>query len=277
MLLPGGLLRRGTRAREVALKPPTGRLELVAAEAGPRDDEARRVSAVLAAVLEHIAGEPPTPSLVDELCVADRQFLMIAVAQILGHDQIWKTVACAACGEAFDVTVDLSALPVCEAGEGFPFTSVETSVGRLTLRSPNGSDQAAISGIADAQRAERALLARCAARPATGADGEAPRDDSPVDLDALTDDDLARIDAALEAVSPTVAIRLQASCPACRALQVVEVDPYRVMDAPGARALDAVHTLASFYHWSEDAILALPISRREHYLARVDRARGMTS
>jgi hypothetical protein len=39
---------------------------------------------------------------------------------------------------------------------------------------------------------------------------------------------------------------------------------------------DEVHTLAWHYHWSEAEILALPRVRRQLYLSRVDRARGMT-
>jgi len=37
-----------------------------------------------------------------------------------------------------------------------------------------------------------------------------------------------------------------------------------------------VHTLAWYYHWSEAEILALPRARRQLYLSRIDRARGMT-
>lgn len=262
MQLPGGLLRRGARVRDARLKPPTGHLELAIAEGSP-GDLTRRVSEVLAMALHDVAGEPATVALVEELCVSDRQFLMLSVARLLGHRHLWRTVTCDACGEAMDIPIDLAALPVREAAEGFPFARVETSLGAVTVRAPTGADQAAVAGVADVDHAVRALLARCLP------DGVTP--------DALTDGDVAAIEEALEEVSPAIALRVQAACPECGAEQILDIDPYHVAREPGARVLDAVHTLAAFYHWSEEAILALPLARRELYLARVDRARGMTS
>jgi len=36
-----------------------------------------------------------------------------------------------------------------------------------------------------------------------------------------------------------------------------------------------IHTLAWYYHWGEEEILNMPRSRRQQYLALIDRARGL--
>jgi hypothetical protein len=38
-----------------------------------------------------------------------------------------------------------------------------------------------------------------------------------------------------------------------------------------------VHRLARAYHWSEEDVLALPVTRRRRYLAHVDRDRGFVA
>jgi hypothetical protein len=50
-----------------------------------------------------------------------------------------------------------------------------------------------------------------------------------------------------------------------------------VMRRSASELYDEVHALAWHYHWSEAEILALPRVRRQSYMSRVDRARGMTS
>jgi hypothetical protein len=265
-MLPGGLLRAGELRREVKLEVPTGYLELTIAEAVPASTSLPvRVNAVLARAVAAIGGEPATGEIAEELCVADRQFLMHRIAELLGAGDRWITTTCSACGEPFDFMVRVADLPVREAGASFPFAIVETSVGPLRVRTPTGADQAFIAGLRDARRAARLLLARCLVEPAQAAL-----------VDALSPDDIARIEAALEAVSPAVITELAASCPSCEKAQSVPLDPYFILGSRSAHPLEDVHVLAAFYHWSEHDILSLPSDRRRFYLSRVDQARGLS-
>ncbi|MFP2929688.1 hypothetical protein ACLESO_31720 [Pyxidicoccus sp. 3LG] len=209
---------------------------------------------------------PVSEALAGELCVADRQFLMRGLERLLGLEQPWRTVACGACGERFDFELHMSSLPVKEAGAGFPFVEVETAQGRLRARVPTGADQVAVAeeGVAD----EQVLLARCVepVEPVVG-----------WDVARLESEDVRRIDAALEAVSPAVVTRVGAACVACGVVQEVEVDPYACVSLSSAALLEEVHTLASTYHWSEREILALPRQRRRQYLRLVERDAGMAT
>jgi hypothetical protein len=265
MRLPGGLWRDGERRRSYAWRPLDGRMELSVAEAGAGPGSAPdRVSAALAAALASVGGARATAAVAAELCVGDRQFLMHRLADRLGLGRTWRSEVCAACGERFDFEVRLDELPVREAGPSYPFAEVETGAGRLRLRLPNGADQAAIAEV-DAGDAERALLARCLVAGEAGA------------VDRLSAADRERVDAALEEVSPAVVTQLGAACPACGHAQAVALDPYAALRASPARTLEDVHLLAWSYHWSEREILRLPRARRQFYLARVDRARGLAS
>jgi hypothetical protein len=266
MRLPGGLWRGGERRRSLRWRPLDGRLELSMAEAGTRPGSTpERVGFALAAALEMVGDEPVTESLVGELCVGDRQFLMHRLAERLGLGCPWLTETCHRCQERFDFEVRLEDMPVREAGASYPFADVELSAGRLRLRLPTGRDQAAISTLDDPAQAERELLARCLV------EGEAGT------LERLGRADLEHIDAALEAVSPAVVTRLAATCPTCGHVQAMEFDPYQALRMSPTRTLDDVHTLAWTYHWSEQDILSLPRHRRQYYLACVDRARGLAS
>jgi hypothetical protein len=264
MRLPGGLVRDGELKREVRLREPDGELELLIGEASRRARSFQAgVSRVLAGVVEELDGAPLELAAAHELCVADRQFLMQRASQLLGLGHQWLTTSCLACAAPFEVEVDLDSLPVGDAGPGFPFAEVETARGALRLRVPNGADQIAIDGIQDRTEAERELLRRCVV------EGELSS--------VLSDEDAARIDTALEAASPWVVTELAAQCPECKATRSVALDPYAVLQLSTRSIFDDVHTLALHYHWSERDILALPRERRQLYLARIDRARGLIS
>lgn len=271
MGLPGGLVRNGVRRREFAFRPLTGAVELALAEAAGADSPLpARVTAALVATLEHVGGEAPVPAVVADLCVGDRQFLMGRLAVGLGEGEVWLTAQCGRCGERFDFSVSYGELPVKEAGEGYPFARVETSLGPCRFRVPTGADQEFLAGLSEDGEAIRCLVERCllARPPACGSSGDV--------VGAFTPDDLARIEAALEAVSPEVAVSVQAACPCCGTTQEIDVDPYRVLCRySGLELFQEIHILAATYHWSEAEILALSQERRRRYLDLIDRARGM--
>src|SRR5262249_48194478 len=235
MRLPGGLLRGGELRRRVRLREPDGALERLIAEAPRRSGSFHDgVSRVLGALVDDIDGGSFGYEAAQDLCVADRQFLMHRATAVLGMAHHQFTTSCADCGTPFDLAVDFDALPVGEAGPGFPFVTVQTEAGPVVLRGPTGSDEVAIGTLSDAVQAERALLRRCVVR------GELP--------EALSASDLAQIETALDEISPWVVTELAGSCPACGATHPVALDPYVVMRRSARELLDEVHTLAWHYH-----------------------------
>lgn len=273
MRLPGGILEGGARQRDFAFRPLTGAVELTLAEAAAAAcPMPARVTAALAASLETVVGKTPLPEVVAGLSVADRQFLMLELAARLGVGESWLTACCESCRERFDFAVDYRNLPVKEAGEGYPFADVETGLGPFRFRVPTGADQEFLADQDDAE-ALRCLLTRClAARPGQVADMRSSREI----VDSFSADDIGRIETALEAVAPEVAVAVQAACPVCGALHVIDVNPYQALSRTLREdLLQEIHIIASAYHWGEAEILELPLDRRRRYLDLIDRARGM--
>lgn len=263
MRLPGGIVDGGVRRRDFALRPPTGAVELALAEAAAgAGGAAARVTALLTAGVERLGGAPATAESVRALAIGDRQFLARQLAAAHGRGGSWRTAGCRRCQAAFDVWLEPSALPPKEAGEGYPFAAARTPRGLRRLRVPTGADQEAVEAIVDPAAALLALAARCLADAAPGDD-------------AVHEDELPAIDAALEEVAPEVPLAVAATCPDCGEANDVALDPYGGLAGGSADGLLAeVHVLASSYHWSEAEILALPRDRRRRYLALLDRAQG---
>jgi hypothetical protein len=247
MLLPGGIVRDGERRRSFGFRPVDGALEAALAEAAAASSMPKAVTSVLAAALAELGGEPAGEETVRNLPVGDRQFLVRQLSVHLGHDPGWLTATCRACGESFDFEVRQADLPVKEAGESFPYAEA----GGLRLRVPTGADQEAIAGLSD-ERAVKVLFERCRIEG---------------------DGDRAAAEAALEEVSPEVALAALVACPDCGASNEVAVDPYLGLPAHSEELFAEVHLLASTYHWSEAEILALPRARRQLYLRLIDRSR----
>jgi hypothetical protein len=197
------------------------------------------------------------------LAVGDRQFLMRRLAILLGLDEGWYHTPCSACDKTFDFSLRQSELPVKQADNGFPWLEIETHAGVYRLRTPTGRDQAALPIQLHESDARRWLLAQCIER------GEG--------IDALSEDDLLRIEAALEAVAPEVGTLVELACPECGQANRVYVDPYGPILRMNDDLYAQIHTLAATYHWSQHEILDLPVDRRRVYLRMIDRARGMTA
>ena len=87
-----------------------------------------------------------------------------------------------------------------------------------------------------------------------------------------------RVSEAMEALAPSLEGTVTMECPACGGSAELGFDPvsYSLTELRAAAAglYEEVHLLASTFHWSEDAILALRRSRRTRYadLIRRDRA-----
>jgi hypothetical protein len=261
MQLIGGVLIDGRLGREVVLAPMTGEIELMLAEIAQADMAAPdKVTRFLAAAVAAVGGAPVEP---EALSVPDRQHLVRGIGAALGGDLVWLTSRCGACEAGFDIPVRQSLLPVKPAGPDYPRRAVSVRGRPATLRAPTGADQAAVAHLPE-QEALAALIDRLL-------DGTGPP------AAELTEEEVAAIEAEVEAMMPETALEALARCPECGAENRVPVDPYLSITTAGGEIYGDVHVLACRYHWSEADILRLPRSRRKRYLALIDRERGMIS
>lgn len=262
MQLPGGLWRDGERETRFRFREPTGNLQLRLSECALVEDRVERTTQMLVLALESLGEDAVNREQVMALCVDDRRWLMLQMAKVLGVGTVWLTSRCEACEGLFDIQLDPAAVPVKPAGRGYPFTSIRTSQGLLKLHVPTGADQHTVAELDDEEQALQALIASCC-------EGEGLKPSQP-----LTEAELERASARLEATSPEVALGLSTSCPACGADNELPIDPYSMPTADEGTVLDEVDALARAYGWTEGEILGLPLRRRREYLRRVDRDLG---
>lgn len=267
MSLPGGIRIHGELHREFRFRPITGELELMLSESAQHaDSHATRITTVLCQALETLGGAPASAETVRALSVGDRQFLMTRLAAHIHDEPVWLTAPCSHCQEPFDISYRHVDLPVKTAGEDYPRARVDTSLGPLDVHVPTGGDQERIAAAGDDAAAMRVLLS-CIVENARG--------DAAFDPADLSPDDIEAIETRVEAMAPEIAAALWSKCPHCDADNTVPINFYTCLARPVDELYADVHTIASHYHWSEQAILNMPRQRRQIYLRHIDASRGM--
>jgi hypothetical protein len=268
VILPGGLPKNGCIEHLARFHPLTGRIEETLIELGRGLDRTGYVTAVLGSTLDCIGSQPADAEHVADLCVADRQYLMLRLAAMFDGEQMWLKVDCGHCDSPFDVDIRRCDLPVKEAGQGFPFVTLRLKEWAIDARVPTGADQERI-GEQSEEEAIKQLLQSCICT----VNGEPPGKEF---INNLSEPDIEAIDEVLDEVSPAVCNQLLVICPECGREQYAELDHYALAGMNGQFLYDEVHTLASHYHWSETEILDLPQAKRRLYLEKINRSTGMT-
>jgi hypothetical protein len=268
VILPGGLAENGSLERQARFCSLTGRIEQALIEFGTGLDRPGYVTAVLGSALDSIGIQPADAGRVADLCVADRQYLMLRLSALLDGEQMWLKVGCGHCDALFDVDVRRCDLPVKQAGPCFPLVTLRMKEWTIDVRVPTGADQERI-GEQSEEESMQQLLQRCI----RSVNGESPGKEF---INNLSEPDIEAIDEVLDEASPAVCNQLLVTCPECGRQQYAELDHYDLAGMNEHDFYDEVHTLASHYHWSEAEILDLPQARRRLYLGLIDRAAGMT-
>jgi hypothetical protein len=267
--LPGGLVKNGGIERQARFRLFNGKIEQELIEFEMGLDQPGYVTRVLGSTLESIGNQPVDETQVADLCVADRQYLMLRLAAMLDGEQMWLKVDCLHCESLFDVNLRRCELPLKKAGQDFPLVAIQLPEFALNVRVPTGSDQERIVELSEEQ-SMKTLLQSCI----LSVNGEPP---GKTFVDSLSESDIDAIDVALDETSPAVCTELLVKCPECGKEQVAELNHYHLTGLDGSAFYDKVHTLALHYNWSEAEILNLPQSRRNRYLELINRSNTMSA
>ena len=206
----------------------------------------------------------------EELPAADVGAIALTLRQAWLGDRIRTDARCPSpdCQERMDIAFEISAYLAHHRPRPYPGVTVAPDPGwfELTDEGAGASASFRLPTIGDLRTAlaspdpESCLLERCV-RPAS----------VPVDV-------ARRVSDAMEALAPAVGGTVTMRCPACGGSAELGFDAvsYSLAELRAAAAglYEEVQLLASAFHWSEEAILALPRSRRARYadLIRKDRA-----
>ena len=199
-----------------------------------------------------------------ELSVGQRNRLLFQLrAATVGAD-LEARVACEACGELLEFSLDQRA--ICSGGgePADPF-ELEAQGYRLLVRPVTGADLAHAALAPDAAAARDALLGSVVLT--------AERDAAMIDVSDLPEDVIAEVEAALGDRDTDCDIVLGLDCAACDHAWSAGFDVASFLWSEIAvlarHLLDEVDQLARHYGWSEAEILSLGAARRRHYLSRV--------
>ena len=272
--LPSGYVDdEGVVHREVELAPVTGYEEELLDSIGPAVSSAHVVTALLSKCLRRVGNRSPvTISLVRDLLINDREFLMWKLREITLGKSLRAMIVCGdpKCAQSMDIGLNLDDLlpaakpvdrrvfkfDVVESGETFSFA----------FRLPAGADQEACAEHlrGDPTVAVNHLLARIVLRL---------NDNCSVDeqtIGSLSPQVLSEIERAIEELAPVESINIEAGCVECGRPSVSPLDltSYFLNELQhNRRGLEhEVHFIAWHYHWSEREILALTRRKRRRYI-----------
>lgn len=265
--LLGGIAVDGQLHKLAHFNQLNGKLEQVIVELEHQSDRVNYVTDVLYLALERIGSLEVEREIIEELCVADRQLLMINLARMMFGNNVWLEVVCKYCKDLFDLNINRSELPIYGAGATYPYIQVKLGKNYIRGRVPNGSDQDAIQNLPDEQ-AIRTLLLRCIDTV----------NEEKVETDfigSLTEKDYELIDKAFEDTSPSVCDSILVICPECNKEQSIRLDHYDMGQINENGFYDELHVIASHYHWSEDNILQLSREKRRRYVNMINRESGI--
>lgn len=265
--LPGGVSRGEDVPTAAAVRSLCGHDEEWLVTGGASLPGAERTTALLARTVQRLGTEQASADTVRALTVGDREALLWGVRRATAGPRVDLVVTCGGCTEKLDTGLDLDQWARAVAGGPVAVGDGTTVAGHdVLLRPATGADQEAVVAVpGTVEERTLALLHRVV----EAVDGEPPDDAA---LGALA----PALGEVLAATDPAAETRIDVACPSCDTTTTTVVDAGQVLveeAVAGARWLvEEVHVLASYYHWSEDAILSLPTARRRRYLELVDEA-----
>jgi len=194
------------------------------------------------------------------LAIGERDAALVGLYAAMFGSRLDLAANCPCCAARLDVSLTTDALRVEPQMDAHPV--VEIGGRRFKVRPVNSEDLAAVADIPDSGAARALLALRCLV-PAQGE----------IVPDALFDDQVDAVAAALTTIDRGSDFYVPLTCFACEAAWDAPIDIARVLATEiGAAAdtlMDDIHDLALAYHWSEESILALAPARRSGYLQRL--------
>lgn len=264
-----GRVRLPVSGREVQIHAPSGVEDLLLVE---ETGSALEVSLSLLRRLVHSRDDAAGD--IAHLPLHDLDVLLLRLRRALLGDRIATDSACQgpACGARMDISFGIEdylnhhrPLPKPYAGRPWLVTVAEESWFHLKRR--RDGREVALFRLPTAQD----LLET----QENGAEGLIERCIRPSSLPA---GEMRLVDAAMEAISPSLASDLNGTCPDCATAMRVAFEPRSYCIAEFRQrarfVIEEIGLLAERYHWSEREILALPNRRRVAYAEQARQSLG---
>jgi hypothetical protein len=259
------LWQTGVLHGSAVLRPLTGDAEIILAEADGLP--AARVTALLSAVVVSIGDIGPVhPGDIRALSIADRERILLTVYARTFGMRVETILQCSSCAEWLEVPLELDALldqPTDSSSDADHQLAFEMTTLHFCLPDGGSQERAACIARRDPERGAEALRDACVKEWVDSNGIALPIASMPPECQAALEDALRQLDPLFETSVTLI-------CPNCGESTTGAVDGLTLLlaelDPPG-RVFADVARLASAFHWSEAAILALPTRRRRRYVA----------
>jgi hypothetical protein len=281
IMIPHGFSNNGSWLRKAEMRQLNGYDEQYLAEIDNYPLPVRTT-----ALLERIVKfgkavvESDIKEIIRHLTVGDRVALILHLRRLTFGDKMQCTIVCLACKEAMSLDLYTSNLLQPAILQARSEYVIDTKNFVLTLRPVTGADQEALfekdnndgddrnnnnnNNNNNAQFNESERLARSCIVSS-----------HPPLPDKLTGDLLDITSSKLEELDPQADIVLEIRCPGCQhTFQTsfnVEDFIFQEIYSRRKQLEREVHWMAFNYHWNEDSILSLPITKRKRYVELINR------
>jgi hypothetical protein len=253
--LPGGVLSTdGTRQRTGTLRPLNGYDEEWASTLPSSTSRAAFVTGLLERCVKQVGDQPTTRSLVRDLTVGDRDYLVLKIHEATFGEKLSLLLVCPreGCGAKMDLDLAVADIPVEEREVRPSYRLALEGMAEVEFRLPRGGDQEALAEAGDAGDLRERLLDACLLS-GTRAPGSS---------EAFGE--------AIEQLAPRVESELEVACPECGQRFEAELDVVSLLLqelARGRAGFDReIHLLALHYHWPLRELLSLTRPRRRRFL-----------
>ncbi|HKH50010.1 MAG TPA: phage baseplate protein [Thermoanaerobaculia bacterium] len=200
----------------------------------------------------------------EALPLGERDRRLLGLRIVTAGRRLDAFAGCPSCGEPLDLSLDAGAL-LNACGPALSEGELAREDLALRFRPVTSADLLAVERCLGVEEARRSLAGCCLL--------EARRIDRPVEVDELSDEELADLSKALADSDPGAELLFDLRCPACESVwqQVLDVAAFvwEELEAQARRILGEVHVLARAYGWREADVLALSPRRRRLYLEMV--------
>ena len=269
VVIPRGFQDNGSWLRHPMLRQLTGHDEEYLISIGNSLPSVLRITALLKRVItfDKALTELDTEKILRHLAIGDRSALLLHVRRLTFGDLLICVINCPACKKAMSLDLPIDKLLQIESPPPQTEYIIKIEGFVFKLRPITGADQEALLLKNDptqyANQTEQ-LVRSCI----VSSDPALPHT-------SLTDDFLNIISSKLQEIDPMADVILDLSCPECRhAFQapfIVEDFIFHEISVRQQQFEQEVHWIAFNYHWSENAILALPIKKRKRYVELINR------
>lgn len=262
VLLPHGLQTDGSWVRTAELRELNGYDEEEMIESWGRPAFARSMALLERALT--LEGEAKSDRVHDVtgLTMGDVTALVLQLRRLTFGDVIQCVITCPSCTQEMSVDLAVGRLLLEPAREPATTCTVTADGHTVSLRPVTGEDLLRLRYRGDEMGSPEEVVKSCVVSC------------EPPLPEKMSDELLAKVGSALSELDPQADLVLDLTCPNCKHRFGAPFFPedffLREIDARRSQFEMEVHWLALNYHWSEEAILSLPISRRKRYVELIN-------